>query len=224
MIDFYNRDCLEAMKDYPDGYFNLAIVDPVYGDVSKGGYMTRDKEELIGSSAAKSKAYHLALWNQNKTGPDYFKELLRVSKNQIVWGGNYFSEFLPCSQCWLVWDKQHAVERSFADCELAWTSFNKASRIFRYTWDGFIQGNMADREDRIHPTQKPVALYKWILSKFADKGDKILDTHVGSASSLIACYDLGFDATGFEVDNVYYEEGKSRLDEHQKQMSIFDVI
>lgn len=87
MIEFYNRDCLEAMKDYPDGYFDLAIVDPVYGDVSKGGYMTRDKEELIGSSAAKSKAYHLALWDQNKTGPDYFKELLRVSKNQIVWGG-----------------------------------------------------------------------------------------------------------------------------------------
>lgn len=219
---FYNKDCIEGMKEYPDKFFDLAIVDPVYGDVTNGGYMTNNKGQHIGTGSANSKGYHAGLWNQGKTGGDYFKELFRVSKNQVIWGGNYFTEFLPCSQCWIVWDKQHAVERSFADVELAWTSFDKASRIFRYMWDGFLQGNMNDREDRIHPTQKPIALYSWILNRFAKSGDKILDTHVGSASSLIACHRMKFDYIGFEIDKVYYRQAKERLDQETKQIDIFE--
>jgi site-specific DNA-methyltransferase (adenine-specific) len=214
----HNLDCMAGMKEFPDKFFDLAIVDPVYGDVKQGGYMTNQ----ISGGIAKRTEYHLALWNQQKTGSEYFKELFRVSKNQIVWGGNYFSaEIGKDSQCWVVWDKQHQAERSFADCELAWTSFNAASRIFRYMWDGMLQGNMRDKEIKIHPTQKPVALYKWLLNRFAKEGFKILDTHAGSASSLIACHDLHFDFCGFEIDENYYKLATERMNEHFAQLTLF---
>lgn len=221
----YNLDCMEGMKEFPDGFFDLAIVDPVYGDVTGGGYTTiayDKKVHHIGTGRADQKAYHRGIWKQPKTGTEYFKELFRVSKNQIIWGGNYFSaEIGKDSQCWLVWDKQHAVERTYADCELAWTSFNSASRIFRYMWDGMIQGNMRDKEYKIHPTQKPVALYKWLLSRYAKEGYKILDTHVGSASSLIACHDLHLDYIGFEIDEIYFNSALERLQNHKDQLLLF---
>lgn len=221
---FYNMDCMEGMKSFPDKYFDLAIVDPVYGDVTKGGYMTHNKGQHIGTGAANSKGYHASLWNQKKTGSDYFTELFRVSKNQVVWGGNYFCSGLPTSQCWVVWDKQHPEGRTFADCELAWTSFNRAIRIFRFMWDGMLQGDMKNKEIRIHPTQKPVALYKWLLTKFAKEGDIILDTHVGSGSSLIACKQLGFEHVGFEIDETYYKMACERIERETAQMTIFDFI
>lgn len=217
----YNMDCIEGMKQFPDNFFDLAIVDPVYGDVKKGGYMSHNKGQYIGKGAARSKGYNDSLWKQEKTGAEYFKELLRVSKNQIIWGGNYFSEFLPCSQGWIVWDKQHPIERTFADAELAWTSFDRATRIFRYMWDGMLQGNMKDKEFRIHPTQKPIALYAWILGKYAKSGDKILDTHVGSASSLIACRNAGFEFIGFEIDKHYYEQASERMNREFAQMRMW---
>lgn len=222
MLDFgfYNMDCMEGMREFPDKYFDLAIVDPVYGDVTKGGYMTGQG----GEHAAKRKTYHLGLWDQPKTGPDYFQELQRVSKNQIVWGGNYFCINLPVSQGWIVWDKKHPEGIKFADCELAWTSFDIATRIFRYLWNGMIQENMKNKEFKIHPTQKPVALYEWILSNYAKEGDVILDTHVGSASSLIACHNTHHDYVGFELDKNYYELAKRRLDNETAQMNIFDFI
>lgn len=223
-IDFRNIDCMEGMKEYPDNYFDLAIVDPVYGDVSKGGYMTHNHGQHIGSGKAKQKGYHPGLWQQQKTGDDYFTELLRVSKNQIIWGGNYFCSVLPTSQCWIVWDKMHPEGITFADVELAWTSFDKASRIFHFMWNGMLQGNMKNKEDRTHPAQKPIPLYEWLLDKFAKPGDKILDSHVGSASSLIACHNLNFDAVGFEIDKTYYELAKARLDTVQAQMNIFDFL
>ena len=174
---------------------------------------------------AKHQDYNLALWQQEKTGPEYFKELFRVSRNQIIWGGNYFAvEIGRDSQGWIVWDKQHAADRTFADCELAWTSFDRASRIFRYMWDGMLQGNMRNKEAKIHPTQKPVALYEWILNKYAKPGDIILDTHVGSGSSLIACHRTRHQFVGFEISEHYYKAASERLRDEQAQLTLWDYM
>lgn len=217
---FVNGDCMDYLKEYPDNYFDLAICDPPYGGVTQGGYMSNPHtcDEL-----ATAKEYHLSLWSMGKPKDDYFKELKRVSKNQIIWGGNYFTDNLEESQCWIIWDKENG-ENSFADCEMAWTSFNQASRIFHFRWMGMLQGNMKHKETRIHPTQKPVALYQWILSRYAKEGDIILDTHVGSASSLIACHKMRFRFVGFEIDPEYYEQAKRRLDTETAQMNIFDFL
>lgn len=226
MLDFgfYNMDCLKGMQEFPDRFFDLAIVDPVYGDVTQGGYMFNNKKGTRwGNKKVAQKGYHAGLWHQEKTGADYFTELMRVSKNQIIWGGNYFADMLPTSQCWVVWDKMHTADLRYADGELAWTSFDKATRIFHFLWNGFLQGNQ-EKERRIHPTQKPVDLYKWLLQKFASPGDKILDTHAGSASSLVACQDLGFDYVGFEIDPVYYQDARERLEDAKKQMRIEDLL
>lgn len=134
-------------------------------------------------------------------------------------GGNYFTTLIgDDSQCWLVWDKEKPPGVHYADVELAWTSFDQAAKIFRFQWNGMLQGDMKNKEHKIHPTQKPVALYKWILSNYAKEGDKILDTHVGSASSLIACYDMGFDYWGFEIDETYYKMASDRLAEEMAQI------
>lgn len=221
MLDFgfYNMDCMEGMKQFPDNYFDLAMVDPVYGDVTQGGYM---KNLDSTTNLARPTQYHLGIWNQEKTGAEYFKELLRVSKNQIIWGGNYFTSSLPESQCWIVWDKQRTG--GFADFEIAWTSFNRASRIFRFRWNGMLQEDMKNKEKRIHPTQKPVRLYEWLLANFSKEGDIILDTHVGSASSLIACHNMHHNYIGFELDETYYKLAKTRLDQETAQMNIFDFM
>jgi site-specific DNA-methyltransferase (adenine-specific) len=214
-----NMDCIAGMKQFPDQFFDLAVVDPVYGDVKQGGYMKN-----VNSTARKARAieYNLALWNQEKTPPEYFTELFRVSKNQIVWGGNYFMESIhKDSQCWIVWDKKHPPGIDFADCELAWTSFDRATRIFRYRWNGMLQEDMKHKEKRIHPTQKPVDLYEWILKNFAEQGDKILDTQVGSGSSRIAAYNLGFDYVGFEIDEGYFKAQEERFRNHTAQLRLF---
>ena len=218
MLDFgfYNADCMDLMKEFPDQYFDLAIVDPVYGGVTPGGYM---KNGFAGDNF-KNKPYHIALWRQDKTDKSYFDELFRVSKNQIIWGGNYFASMLHDTQCWIVWDKQRSV--NYADFEIAWTSFDQASRIFRYKWNGFMQGDMKNKEKRIHPTQKSVVLYEWLLNMFAGPDDIMLDTHVGSASSLIACRNTNHKYVGSEIDPVYYAAAKKRLDAEEAQMNIFD--
>lgn len=216
---FYLMDCMEGMRQFPDGFFDLAIVDPIYGDVTTGGYMMNHC-----TGVAKPKEYHVGIWSQGKTGKAYFDELRRVSVNQIIWGGNYFADMLPSSQCWLVWDKDKPEGCHYADCELAWTSFNKAVRMFKYMWNGMLQENMKNKENRIHPTQKPVALYNWILKNYAHKGDKILDTHVGSASSLIACHRAGLEYWGFEIDPVYYKAARERLDKETAQVNIMDIL
>lgn len=218
MITFENRDCMDALREFPDNYFQLAIVDPVYGDVTKGGYMTHNHGQRIGTGKANQRGYHASIWQQEKTPPEYFTELFRVSQNQVIWGGNYFSQGLPNSQGWIVWDKQHSEGITFADCELAWTSFDKATRIFRFMWNGMLQGDMQNREKRINPCQKPIRLYEWILQNYAKPGDKILDTHVGSGSSLIACYNLNYDVWGYEIDETYYKLAKARLDEEMAQI------
>lgn len=152
---------------------------------------------------------------------EYFEELVRISKDQIIWGANHFISKIPFdSSCWIVWDKDNGTT-DFADCELAYTSFNTAVRKFRYKWQGMLQENMKNKEIRIHPTQKPVALYKWLLKNYAKEGDKILDTHVGSASSLIACEDMGFQYVGFELDEEYYKKASERIERFKSQIRMF---
>lgn len=222
MLDFgfYNEDCMVGMKEFPDKYFDLAIVDVPYGEkVGKGGYM----HNSITGGVARRKSYHLALWNQKRPNKDYFDELFRVSKNQIIWGGNYICDLVDTSQGWIVWDKCLPQGVLYADCELAWTSFDRSLRKFTFQWSGMLQGDMKNKENRIHPSQKPVALYKWLLKNYAKEGDIILDTHVGSASSLIACHQMGFKYVGFEIDKEYYKQAKQRLEDETAQMNFFDM-
>ena len=159
-------------------------------------------------------------WNNDIPSPDYFNELQRISENQIIWGGNYYSNLLSNSRCWIVWDKDNGGS-SFADAELAWTSFDKTISIYKFTWHGMIQGDMKNKETRIHPTQKPVALYKWLLKNYAKEGDSILDTHGGSFSLRIACHDMGFDFTGYEIDKDYFDAAEKRFQNHIQQQTIF---
>ena len=191
---------MDGMKEFPDKYFELAIVDPPYG---------------IGiSENPVRQAHEKKQWDKNIPPNEYFKELFRVSKNQIIWGGNYFD--LPPTQNYIVWDKVQPHDFSLAMCELAWCSIQKPIKMFTYS--------VLRERNKIHPTQKPVKLYEWLLTKYATKGDKILDTHVGSASSLIACHNLGFDYVGFELDKDYYTMANERLERVKAQTTIFDFI
>jgi len=215
MLDFgfYNMDCMEGMKKFPDKYFDLAIIDSPYGI----------KESLKCNKRPKlTRLYHTSDWDKNPPGKEYFKELFRVSKNQIIWGANHFISKMPVdSPGWIFWDKCRE-NQDFADGELAWTSFNRAVKKFVFAWDGFRQGyGFKNKEKRIHPTQKPVALYRWLLKNYANPGDIILDTHVGSASSLIACEMEGFKYVGFEIDKEYYDAAIKRLRLETKQQYIF---
>ena len=224
MLDFgyYNIDCMTGMSEFPDGYFDLAIVDPPYGGVTNGGYMLNKQS---GGVARNRNDYILDLWQQSAPSKEYFDELFRVSKNQIIWGGNYFVEQIQRnSQCWIVWDKEKPQGVGFADIELAWTSFNQAAKLYRFAWNGMIQGDMKNKEHKIHPTQKPKHLYKWLLSNFAKEKDIILDTHVGSASSLIACEEMGHKYVGFELSESYYKLSSERLKQHQAQVTIGDLL
>ena len=200
-INLYQGDCMDLMKQYPDKYYDLCIVDPPYG---------LPKDAVHGRGKLKNRAINTMnmKWDVAPNN-DYFKELFRISKNQIIWGGNYFP--LPPSRCILCWDKCQPWE-NFSQIELAWTSFNYPAQIFKFD-------NRTG--DKIHPTQKPVQLYKWLLQKYAKEGDKILDTHFGSLSIGIACHDLHFELTASELDKEYYELGKNRLMWHQKQLNLF---
>lgn len=222
---FYNEDCLEAMKKIPDKYFDLAIVDPPYG-IGVGSMGYTNGVAIVGNALAKRKNYKKEhQWDNETPSQEYFNELIRISKNQIIWGGNYFSDKLKPSKAFIVWDKRcdDNMKNSFADCEYAWCSIGNG-RMFRYMWNGMLQGDMKNKEIRFHPTQKPIALYEWLLKNYAKQGDKILDTHVGSASSLIACYNLGFEYIGFELDKEYYDLACKRLESRKNQMDIFHIV
>ena len=215
MITLTNEDNMELMSRYADKHFDLAIVDPPYG-INESGQTNKTRSKI-----AKSKDYGNKNWDTSSPDLLYFNELIRVSKNQIIWGANHFiSKILYDSSCWIVWDKDNG-ENDFADCELAWTSFNKAVRKFKFKWHGMLQGNMKNKENRIHPTQKPVALYKWLLDKYANEGDKILDTHLGSGSIAIACHDYGFHLTACELDTEYYQAALKRYNNHIQQIKLF---
>lgn len=211
-ITITNEDNMELMARYPDNYFDLAIVDLPYGiGASKGTWGTSNKGKVTD--------YGKKDWDKTIPSDKYFLELQRVSKNQIIWGGNYMTEYLKPSSCWLVWDKLNSAD--FADCELAWSSFESAVRKFTYRWNGMLQHDMKNKENRIHPTQKPVALYKWLLNKYAKPGEKILDTHLGSGSIAIACYDYCFELTACELDKEYYDKAMQRIKNHVNQTKLF---
>jgi len=211
MINLYNRDCLEAMREMADNSFDLAIVDPPYGIQITSQLKTGFKTDCIISSVNKD-------WDNEIPSPEYFKELMRVSKNQIIWGGNYFLDYLSNTRCMLVWDKNNGGN-NMADCELAWTSFETSVR--KFTWHHLKGTGPIKKQPRIHPTQKPTALYRWLLDKYAKRGDKILDTHLGSGSIAIACHDMKFDLTAFELDPDYFEMASKRLEAHQRQLTLF---
>ena len=202
----FNCDCMEFMEIVIDKYYELAIVDPPYG-ISVGG--SKSFGSVGGGNICKVKVYKT--FDDSKI-PDkeYFRELFRISKNQIIWGGNYFIEHLKNTQCIIIWNKLRGDD-NFADGEMAWTSFKKPLEIFDFKWNGMLQGDMKNKETRIHPTQKPVALYRWLLQNYAKPNDKIFDSHVGSASSFIACMQLGFNFTGCELDKDYFNESVKRI-------------
>ena len=213
--ELHNIDCMAYMATLPDKAFDLAIVDPPYGiDVAKTG-------NVGGGKLAKVTNYGAKNWDSKAPDFNYFNELKRISKNQIIWGANHFISHIPdaSSSCWIVWDKQNTG--NFADCELAYTSFNTAVRKFSFMWNGMLQGDMKNKENRIHPTQKPVKLYEWLLTNYAEKGQKILDTHLGSGSIAIACNNLGFDLVGCELDQDYYKAACDRINQATAQTRMF---
>lgn len=205
--EVFNMDCIEGMKQYANNYFELAIVDPPYGI----GY---DGQRESTSKHGGRKSYEFKGWDDKIPDEIYFTELFRVSKNQIIWGANYFTKYLPSSMGWIFWDKGQRICNS--DGELAFSSFNKALRVAEYN-----RVEIAKHGGAIHPTQKPVKLYKWLLTNYANQGDKILDTHLGSGSSRIAAYDLGFDFTGFELDEDYFKASEKRFKQHTDQLNLF---
>lgn len=207
-------DCMDVTRDIPDKYFELAIVDPPYGI----GMMDSDNKSR--SKLATARDYK-KLPDGNPPPPLYFSELMRLSKNQIIFGANHFIEnFVRNSPCWIVWDKNNG-NNDFADCEIAWTSFHSAIRKFKYTWNGMLQENMTSKEIRIHPTQKPVALYRWLLQNYAKTGDKIIDTHSGSGSCAIACHIEKHDFLAIEKDPDYHAASVKRLEEVRAQGVLF---
>ena len=206
MNQAFNMDCMTAMKEMPENAFDLAVVDPPYG--------IRRFENGATSRLAKYGSFEFV--NDAVPTPEYFEQLFRVSKNQIIWGYNHLSNLLPNCTNYVFWYKHQAVE-TYAAGELAWTSFGGVAKCFDYPFRGAVGAE----PDRIHPTQKPVALYKWILSKYAKTGDKILDTHLGSGSSRIAAYDLGFDFVGYEIDKFYFDKQEERFAKHTAQTSLF---
>jgi len=221
MLTITNEDKMSLMARYPDKYFDLAIVDPPYGIGEHGGKNRSGKQSI--AKGIKAKEYRNAGWDKETPDQSYFDELFRVSKNQIIWGGNYFIDQLYSTPCMIVWDKKSTDGSDFADCEIAWTSFKTAVRKFKYDWVGFGYLNNPHKEKKIHPTQKPIQLYRWLLEKYAKPGDKILDTHLGSGSIAIACHDYGFDLTACELDTDYYNAAMKRIKQHTDQQSLFQT-
>lgn len=236
MLDFgyYNMDCMEGMKEFPDKYFDLAVCDPEYGrkecgGKNRSGYVKQKNGTRI---YVFDGGYENRGWDSNPAGIEYFEELMRVSKNQIIFGCNYFN--YPLIGGRIIWDKcNDGSDQSGA--EIAYCSLNSRVDIVRYMWRGMFQGksiaegtvqqgNKELNEKRIHPTQKPVILYEWILTRYAKEGDTILDTHVGSASSLIACNNTNHKFVGFELDKYYYELSKQRLEQEAAQMNLYDFM
>lgn len=205
---------MDYMRELPDNAFDLAIVDPMYG-IGENGSKARSRCNLASGPDYKT---------INDKPPDdaYFRELFRVSENQIIWGANHFiSKFARDSSMWIVWDKKNG-NNNYADCELAWTSFPGSVKKFEYLWSGMLQEKSGTMHQyRIHPCEKPIALYVWLMQHFARTGDRILDTHLGSGSSRIAAYDLGLDFVGLEIDSDYFKAQENRFERHAAQMNLF---
>lgn len=209
--EVFNEDNMIGMARYPDGYFDLAIVDPPYGI---GDTWSKNRNDRFYNNGA---LHHYQ--NESAPGRDFFDELMRVSKQQIVWGGNYYADILPVSNSWIVWHKHNNGDLvHMSEAELAWTSFKKVMKVVRLQWSGAVK---CEYTDKVHPHQKPIKLYSWCLNRFATPGMKILDTHVGSQSSRIAAFNMGFDYYGWESDKDYFEAGNKRFREQTAQVQMF---
>ena len=213
MVNFFNIDCVSFMKSKPDNYWDLAICDPPYG-IGAGN------KNFINRNTANKKAekfYRDSDWDNERPTKEYFIELRRVAKNQIIWGGNYFVDLLIPSRCYIVWDKKTG-DNSYADCELALTNIDGNAKIYTKFWLGAHANNGTPR---IHPTEKPIALYRWLLQNYAKPNDKILDTHGGSMSSAIACDMEGYSLDICEIDNDYFNAGVKRFENYKRQGVLF---
>jgi site-specific DNA-methyltransferase (adenine-specific) len=212
----YNEDCVEGLKRFDDNYFDLAIVDPPYG-IGENGQRNVTGDRPTAKWKNPKSQHYVTFDDSEIPTAEYWKQLFRVSKNQIVFGGNYFTEYLPPSKGWIVWDKQADIKEHLSMCELAWSSFERKCNKFEYLWAGFKKKHQVER---IHPTQKPIDLYAWILLHYAKEGDLILDTHLGSGSSRIAAYKAGLDFTGFELDAEYFAASVKRFNEYKLQLKL----
>ena len=208
-ITITNEDNMELMARYPDNYFELAIVDPPYGIGIDG-----QKKSINKNPKHNRKEHTQKNWDNAIPTEEYFNELKRVSKNQIIWGANYFTEYLKATKAWIFWYKGQR-DLTMSDGEMAWTSFETVTRQFELNRASLIAQNT------FHPTEKPYKLYKWILDKYAKQGDKILDTHLGSGSIAIACHDYGFDLTACELDKEYFDKAIERITNHTSQIKLF---
>lgn len=218
-INIYQADCMDLLCDTPDGYYDLAIVDCPYG-ISIDESMAKDSNTERGKSEHKRGNYIAKKWDKEPPPPEFFKELFRVSKNQIIWGANHFIERInKNSSCWIVWDKDNG-NNGYADCELAWTSFPTAVRKVKIKWHGMLQGDMKNKEDRIHPTQKPAKLFQFILENYSKPTDKVLDTHGGSFNSAIAAHYYGCELDCTEIDYDYFNVGIDRFKKKTIQLKI----
>lgn len=222
----YNMDCMDFLRQCPDNYFSLAVCDPPYG-IGEDGKKNHSRGGPFGGkngaskAPAPSKKWAVKSWDKEPPPVEYFKELIRVSKNQIIWGANHFISRLPYdSPCWLVWDKLNG-DNDFADCELAWTSFKTAVRKYEIRWNGLLQHDMSNKEQHIQPCQKPVRLYKEVLQDYAKPGQRIIDTHLGSGSSRIAAYDMGLDFYATELDADYFAAMEARFKAHIAKPQLF---
>ena len=213
----YCSDCLDLMREIPDKSVDLVLTDPPYG---------------IGEAAGKNKTrggivpardYGFCEWDNMRLDGGFLSEMRRVSKNQIVFGGNYYADLLDPSSCWIVWDKDNG-ENDFADCELAWTSFKTAVRKFKWRWHGMLQEDMRHKEERFHPTQKPVPLFVWILEKYSKPGDLVLDPFLGSGTTAIACLRTGRHFIGIEKHEPYFIMAQERIDKERAQVRLFDTL
>ena len=225
LSEVYLEDCVTALKRFNDKYFDLAIVDPPYGIGAGKRVGTTYKEGVLRSKKGfgNTKLYTAKNWDNEVPTAEYWNELFRVSKNQIVWGGNYFTQYLPESRGWIYWDKKiinHQID-NYSDGELAWTSFDTVLRKVTYDWIGLGYCNSSEKGTRIHPTHKPIFLYEWILQKYAKPNDLILDTHLGSGSSRIACHKAGLDFVGCEIDKDYFDKQEARFKNFIAQMTLW---
>jgi site-specific DNA-methyltransferase (adenine-specific) len=215
-INLHLGDCLEAMKEMPDNTYDLAIVDPPYGiGWDKDNLEQYNSKSCDAWKGRKPKGYTKKDWDSKTPSKEYFNQLNRVSKNQIIWGGNYFN--LKPTGGWIVWDKG-VVMPTFSDGEMAWQSLSNSMKIIKLLWAGYRK---CEETSRIHPTQKPVKLYEWLLDNYAKEGDKILDTHLGSGSIALACHNRKFDLDAWEIDQEYYNNANKRLEQHMAQTTLF---
>jgi site-specific DNA-methyltransferase (adenine-specific) len=213
----HNVDCMEYIKSLPDNFFDLAIVDPPYG-IDVGNDARAGVKFRV--AATKRKDYAKKDWDKSVPTAEYFLELFRISKHQIIWGVNYYPyDFLAGGR--IFWDKETAENYSNSDGELAFCSKINSVKKFKYMWNGMLQGDMKNKEQRIHPTQKPVKLYEWLLTNYAKPGDKILDTHLGSGSHAIACNNLGFELVACELDKDYFNAACQRIKQASQQERLF---